>query len=171
MARLTGDFRKFMDKNYLGSWDIPDGDDLILTIDHAEQNDVKNERGSERKLVLHFVEREFKPMILNTTNATAIGKAYGSNKVEDWEGKKVAIYTTKVPAFGSVTDALRIREYPPRVVEAFCADCGGEIEAHGKYTVNKIVKLTEGKYGRRLCWECAQAAKEVAEAEEAVDEE
>ena len=53
-SRLTGDFRKFMDKNYLGSWDVPDGEDLVLTIDHVEQNEVKNERGSERKLTIHF---------------------------------------------------------------------------------------------------------------------
>ena len=73
-SRLKGDFRKFMDKNFLGSWDIPDDEDLVLTIDHVEQNDVKNERGSERKLVAHFVEKGYKPMILNTTNAKAIGQ-------------------------------------------------------------------------------------------------
>ena len=55
--RLTGDFRKFMDKSFLGAWDVPDGSDLVLTIDHAERNEVKNDRGSEKKLVLHFKER------------------------------------------------------------------------------------------------------------------
>ena len=60
---LTGDFRKYMDKNYLGSWDVPDGSDLVLTIDHAEQNDVQNDRGKQKKLTLHFRERDYKPMI------------------------------------------------------------------------------------------------------------
>ena len=73
--RLTGDFRKFMDENYLGSWDVPDGEDLVLTIDHCEQNDVQNERGTEKKLVLHFKESGYKPMILNTVNSEAIAEA------------------------------------------------------------------------------------------------
>jgi hypothetical protein len=31
MADLKGDYRKFMDKNYLGAWDVPDdGDQQIL---------------------------------------------------------------------------------------------------------------------------------------------
>lgn len=163
-SRLTGDFRKYMDKNYLGHWDVPEDGDLVLTIDHAEQNDVKNERGSERKLTLHFVERDYKPMILNATNAKAIGKAHGSNKVEDWEGKRIAIYTTKVTAFGGTTDALRIREYPPKVSEAFCEECGQVIKpvqaGDEKYSVNKIVELSKSKYGKAMCWDCCVKAKE-----------
>ena len=159
MAELTGDYRKFMDKNYLGSWDVPDGEDLVLTVDKAARDDVKNERGSEKKLTLHFVE-DYKPMILNATNSMAISEAVGSTKVEDWSGKRVAIYTTKVTAFGGTTDALRIRPYPPKETKAFCDNCGCEIEAHGNYSVNKIVTMSKAKYGQALCWECAQARKE-----------
>ena len=159
MAELKGDYRKFMDKNYLGAWDVPDGEDLILTVDHAARDDVKNERGSEKKLTLHFVE-DFKPMILNATNSKAISEAYGSPKVEDWAGKRIAIYTTKVTAFGGTTDALRIRTYPPKETRAFCENCGSEITAHGNYSVNKIVTMSRAKYGQALCWECAQAKKE-----------
>lgn len=159
-GRLKGDFRKFMDKNYLGSWDVPDGEDLILTIDHAEQNDVKNERGSERKLTLHFVERGYKPMILNTTNAKAIGQVCGSNKVEKWEGVRIAIHTEKVTAFGGTTDALRIRPYPPRETEVVCEECGKMIKRVGEYSVNKIVEMSKAKYGKKLCWDCALKAKE-----------
>lgn len=159
-SRLTGDFRKFMDKNYLGSWDVPDGEDLVLTIDHVEQNDVKNERGSERKLTLHFVERGYKPMILNTTNAKRIGKVAGSNKVENWENLRIAIYTERVQAFGGMTDALRVREYAPRETEAFCDECGQKITRHGEYSVNKIVQLSKAKYKKCLCWDCLMKAKE-----------
>ncbi len=165
MAELTGDYRKFMDKNYLGSWDVPDGEDLVLTIDKAARDDVKNERGSERKLTLHFVE-DYKPMILNATNSKALSEAVGSTKVEDWSGKRVAIYTTKVTAFGGTTDALRIRNYPPRETKAFCENCGCEIEAHGSYSVNKIVTMSKAKYGQALCWECAQARKEATDAKD-----
>lgn len=159
MAELKGDYRKFMDKNYLGSWDVPDGEDLIVTVDHAARDDVKNERGSEKKLTLHFVE-DYKPMILNATNSKAISEAVGSTKVEDWSGKRVAIYTTKVTAFGGTTDALRIRNYPPKETKAYCDNCGCEIEAHGSYSVNKIVTMSKAKYGQALCWDCASARKE-----------
>ena len=159
MAELTGDYRKFMDKNYLGSWDVPDGEDLVLTVDKAARDDVKNERGSEKKLTLHFVE-DYKPMILNATNSKALSEAVGSTKVEDWSGKRVAIYTTKVTAFGGTTDALRIRNYRPKETKAFCDNCGCEIEAHGSYSVNKIVTMSKAKYGQTLCWDCASAKKE-----------
>ena len=159
MAELTGDYRKFMDKNYLGSWDVPDGEDLVLTIDRAARDDVKNERGTERKLTLHFVE-DYKPMILNATNAKALSEATGSTKVETWSGQRVAIYTTKVTAFGGTTDALRIRNYPPKETKAFCDNCGSAIEPHGSYSVNKIVTMSKAKYGQTLCWDCASARKE-----------
>lgn len=157
--RLTGDFRKYMDKNYLGSWDVPEGEDLVLTVDHCERNEVQNERGSEKKLVMYFKEKGYKPMILNTVNSEAISEAYGSKRVEDWEGKKIAITTEKVKAFGSLKDALRIRPYKPKVTEEFCEECGSAIERHGEYSVNKIVTMTEARYGKKLCWDCAKKSK------------
>lgn len=161
---LKGDFRKYMDKNYLGAWDVPDGKDLILTIDHCEINEVKNERGSEKKLTLHFIERGYKPMILNTTNAKNIGNAYGSNKVEDWKNKKVSIYVERVTAFGGSTDALRIRSYRPREEELYCEECGELIEdvtVDGKtYKAKAIANNAFTKFGKYLCYECAQKAKQ-----------
>ena len=158
-SKLTGDYRKYMDKNYLGSWDIPEGEDLILTISNVEQDDVKNERGSERKLTIHFAE-DYKPLIMNATNCDRITQAYGSPKVEDWVGKRIALTTEKVPAFGSVKDAVRIRPYPPKVTEAFCDECGQKIQRHGEYSVNKIVQLSKAKYKKCLCWDCSMKAKE-----------
>lgn len=168
-SRLTGDFRKYMDKNFLGSWDVTKGADLILTIDHVEVNDVKNERGTERKLTLHFRERGYKPMILNTTNAKAISKAYDSTRVEDWENKKVSIYTEKVTAFGGTTDALRIRDYPPKQEEYFCECCGELITEQvidGKRRSAKaIANNAITRFNEALCWECycKKKAEESAE--------
>lgn len=158
-SKLTGDYRKYMDKNFLGSWDIPDGEDLILTIETVERNEVKNDRGSEQKLTLHFAE-DYKPLIMNATNCDRITKAYGSPKIEDWVGKRIALTTEKVPAFGSVKDAVRIRPYPPRETEAFCDECGQKITRHGEYSVNKIVQLSKAKYKKCLCWDCSMKAKE-----------
>lgn len=163
MSELKGDYRKFMDKNFLGSWDIPEDDDLILTVKKVEQDEVKNERGKGVKLTLHFVE-DYKPLIMNSTNCDRIAQAYGSTKVEDWPGKRIALTTEKVPAFGSVKDAVRIRPFPPKVTEAVCEECGlviVPVKVDGKeYTVSKIVELGKGKYGKTLCWNCAKEKKE-----------
>ena len=165
--KLTGDYRKFMDKNFLGSWDIPDDDDLILTIASVEQNEVQNQQGKEIKLTLHFVE-DYKPLIMNATNCDRINSAYGSPKVEDWVGKRIALTTEKVPAFGSVKDAVRIRPFAPKVTEAICEECGQVIKPvknGGKeYSVSKIVTLSTDKYGKAMCWDCCtEKAKEVTE--------
>lgn len=156
---LQGDYRKFMDKNYLGSWDIPEGEDLVLTIDHAEQNEVQNKQGKDNKLVIHFVE-EYKPMILNKTNSDSISKAVGSKRVEKWKGQPISIYVANVTAFGGTTDALRIRDYAPKVTKAVCADCGKEITATDGFSVNKIVLRSQELYGCDLCMDCAKKRKE-----------
>ena len=167
--RLTGDFRKFMDKSFLGSWDVPDGSDLILTIDHVQRDEVKNDRGTEKKMALHFKERDYKPMVCNTTNAKAISKAYNSTKVEDWENKKISIYKATISAFGQTQECLRVRDYAPKSDELFCECCGDVITdytADGKtYKAKAIANNAFSKFGKYLCYECAQAAKAEQEGE------
>lgn len=157
--KLKGDFRKYMDKSFLGSWDVPDGSDLVLTIDHVARDDVQNERGHEKKMTLHFKEGDYKPMICNTTNAKAISKAYGSTKVEDWGNKKIAIYKATISAFGQTQECLRVREYAPKTDELYCESCGNEITdymADGKtYKAKAIANNSLTKFGQYLCYECA----------------
>lgn len=171
MAKLQGDFRKFMNKNYLGSWDIPDGDDLIATIDHVEREQVENAKGKELKLTIHFTDRGLKPMILNSTNSQRISKVAGTTRVEKWDGITIAIYTEKVQAFGSISDALRIRDYAPKSKELFCNECGAEIVGSGKYTAKAIAERAKVKYGEYLCMDCAMARAEKKSESEPVQEE
>lgn len=161
--KLKGDFRKFMDKSFLGAWDVPDGSDLVLTIDHVSRDDVQNEKGHEKKMALHFKERDYKPMICNTTNAKAISKAYGSTKVEDWENKKIGIYKATISAFGQTTECLRVREYPPKSDEIYCEECGELITDHDKYKAKAIANNALTKFGKYMCWDCAHAAAEEQE--------
>lgn len=166
--KLTGDFRKFMDKNFLGAWDLNDGADTVLTIDHVQRDEVKNDRGTERKMTLHFVENGYKPMICNTTNAKAISKAHGSTKVEDWEKKKIALYKATINAFGQTTECIRVREYAPKTDEIYCEVCGELVTdktIDGKtYKAKAIANNALTKFGKYMCYDCAAAAK--AEQEE-----
>ena len=161
--RLKGDFRKFMDKSFLGAWDVPDNSDLVLTVDYAARDEVQNDRGREKKLTIHFKE-DYKPMICNTTNAKAISKAYNSTRVEDWENKKIAIYKATISAFGQTTECLRVREYPPRVEEYVCEKCGQLIEdtlVNGKtFRAKAIANNALTKFGRYLCYDCVLSEKE-----------
>lgn len=157
---LSGDFRKYMNKNYLGSWDIPDSEDLIATIDHVEQEQVENAKVKELKLTIHFTDKKLKPMILNSTNAQSISKVAGTTKVEKWKNVRIAIYTAKVTAFGTTTDALRIRDYAPKSSELFCADCGTLIAPSGKFSARAIAERARSKYGVYLCMDCALARAE-----------
>lgn len=165
--RLTGDFRKYMDKSFLGAWDVPESGELVLTIDRVARDEVQNDRGKEKKLTIHFKEREYKPMICNTTNAKAISKAYNSTRVEDWENKKIAIYKATISAFGQTTECLRVRDYAPKTDEFFCEECGAEIVdtvVDGKtYKAKAIANNSLTKYGRYLCPDCSAKLREEAE--------
>lgn len=164
--QLVGDYRKFVDKNYLGSWDVPDGEDLILTIAKVTKEEVKNERGSENKIILHFAEKDYKPMILNKReNPERISKALGTPRTEEWVGKKIAITTEKVSAFGGTTDALRIRPYPPRETDVICEDCGKKVTPHDAFSVNNIVRRSQALFGKNYCYDCSIKHKEAGDVE------
>src|SRR3990167_2521196 len=102
-------WKKNFNYNYIGAYTLPVGNDMILTIKEMKQEEVAQMNGKkETCFTAHFAEEKVKPMILNKTNCKIIEKLYGSF-IEDWVGKKIQIYATKVSAFGSETDALRIR--------------------------------------------------------------
>ena len=162
--KLTGDFRKFMDKSFLGAWDLNEGKDTVLTIDHVERNEVKNDRGTEKKMTIHFVEQGYKPMICNTTNAKAISKAHGSTKVEDWEKKKISLYKATISAFGQTTECIRVRDYAPKTDEIYCEVCGElitDVTVDGKTHKAKVIaNRALSKFGKYMCYDCATAAAE-----------
>lgn len=162
--KLAGDFRKFMDKSFLGAWDLNDKDDTVLTIDHVERNEVKNDRGTEKKMTIHFVENGYKPMICNTTNAKAISKAHGSTKVEDWEKKKISLYKATISAFGQTTECIRVRDYAPKTDEIYCEVCGElitDVTVDGKTHKAKVIaNRALSKFGKYMCYDCAKAAAE-----------
>ena len=157
------DYRKLMDKPYLGAWDIPENSDLVLTIKSVAQEEVKGESGrSDECMVIRFEDAK-KPMICNITNAKVISKIANSKYVEEWAGVRIALYATEVQFGRSMVDAIRVREYAPKLPEKVkCADCGKEIVAHGTHTAKAIAEGTRGTYGRPLCWECSEKAKEQA---------
>lgn len=154
------DYRKLLDKDYLGAWDIPENSDLILTIKSVGKEEVMNaSRKKEDVMVLHFTDAK-KPMICNVTNAKSISKVAGSTYIEDWVGVRIALYSAEVSAFGDTCDAIRVREVAPKLPDKLvCAMCGKEVVGTNGYSASSIAEQTRGQYGKILCWECAKKAK------------
>lgn len=158
-------FMKFMNKDYLGEWDIPEREDLILTIKKVDETEVQNKDGKKaKKMTVHF-EGDYKPMICNITNAKAIKKALGSQYIEDWAGKRIALYKATISAFGETVDAVRVRDYAPKE-EYWCTECGMLITASSGMSPRQIAAYTKKQYGEPLCAECAKARKEKTNATE-----
>jgi len=109
-------WKKSENKNYLGSGDLPDDKDTILTIKSAAWEEVENplERTKERKRVIRW-EEDFKPFIVNETNANAIQKSIGIRHMEESGGKKVALYVANIKAFGSFVEAVRVRKHAVKI--------------------------------------------------------
>ena len=158
---IEGDLRQVL-KPYLGHWDVPEGGDLILTIDRIYEEEVKNQHGVENKPVMYFKEPGVKPMIVNKTNNDTITRLHGKRtKTNTWAGKKIALY--EAPESRSDDGfALRIREYIPKQDELFCEECGEmitDVTIDGKsYKAKAIANNALTKFGKYLCYNCAHAA-------------
>lgn len=113
-------FKILYPSNYLASHDL-NGKDVVLTIRRLVVEDLKTERGTERKPVVYFLETQRraekenvdeKRLVLNRTNAGTIASLYG-NEVNDWAGKRITLYSVPVSAFGKEVEAIRVRPVAP----------------------------------------------------------
>ncbi len=103
-----------VNKNYLGHFDLPEGNDVILTIDKAGWQAVKNPKTGvvAEKRIITFKENHkwLKPFICNETNAKVIFKMTGVAFMEDCENKKIKIGIDKTKLMGEEVDCLRVRQ-------------------------------------------------------------
>jgi len=109
-------WKNFLDKDYLGSHNLEKGEEMLLTISKFEGEEVVKSQKSpdgEPKAVLYF-EEDVPKMIMNITNGNMISHLYGSHP-DNWVGKQVQVYAMKVKAFGKTQDALRIRDFVPKI--------------------------------------------------------
>lgn len=110
-------WKNFLDKDYLGSHNLEKGEEMLLTIEKFEGEEMVQRVDGKKdekvpKQVLYFTE-DVPKMILNITNASTIASLYGSHP-DQWIGKKIQVYATPVKAFGKTQDALRIRDFVPK---------------------------------------------------------
>jgi hypothetical protein len=159
-------WKKLTNPNYLGAYSLDEGKDIVLTIKEVKMETVVGSDGKrEDCAVCYWMERE-KPMIMNTTNLRMVAKLTGSPYIEKWPGTPVQIGTEKVRAFGTVTDALRIRDVKPsqtaQDAPVACEQCGQVIQPCFGMSAAQWAKYSKEKMGHCLCEDCANKAAEAA---------
>lgn len=158
--------------NYLGGYSIPEGKDIIVTIDYVCREEIVGAKGKKEFEVVAHLKDGVLPFILNKTNMKTIQKLYKSPYIEDWGGRAIQIYFDPTVKFGGETlGGLRIRQTVPQQssISLICADCGAEITAYGEFTAEQMATRAYQKYGKPLCINCAQAEKLKIEANKAPD--
>ena len=158
-------WKKLNNPDFLGAYALEPGKDLIVTIDYAREEQFTGTGGKKDEgLVIHFKERDVKPMICNSTNAKQISKVVGSPYIEDWQGQKIQLFVSEVSAFGETVDALRVRPFAPKREEYICQGCGRTITDDGKYSARAIAQSSKNQFGKILCMTCAKKEKAKQEA-------
>lgn len=87
------------------------GRPVTLTIAKLVVEELGHGAEKERKPVLYFAKAT-KGLVLNRTNGMTIAGLYGDES-DEWTGKRITIYPTKVRAFGAMQDCIRVREEIP----------------------------------------------------------
>lgn len=159
-------WKQMVNLDYIGAYALTDGKDLTLTIDHVTREMVTGNNGKkEQCMVMYFKERDYKPMILNRTNAKSITALCNSPYIEDWAGHRVTLYATTTRLGGDTVECLRIR---PTVAEKtapiICEICGTIIEGAAGLSAEQFAMNTRKKFGKNLCMDCAMAEKEKLDA-------
>ena len=159
-------WKQLQNNDWIGAYALTDGQDLTLTIDKAMQEQVTGNNGKkEMCLTVHWVERDYRPMIVNRTNAKTITKVTGSPYIEDWHGKQITLYVDTTRLGSDIVECLRIRPYAPKQTkqtaaahtDLICEGCGKPIQAAYGMTAEQIAENTKQKYNRQLCSDCATA--------------
>jgi hypothetical protein len=92
---------------YVKASDIPAP--VTLQMNHVQIEEVGKDRHGdpEKKPVLYFIKAE-RGLVLNKTNATVIGNAYGT-ETDTWKGKAITLFATTTEAFGEIKACIRVR--------------------------------------------------------------
>jgi hypothetical protein len=92
------------------------GHDVRVTMRALVVENIGQPPKNEDKPILYFQKTE-KGLVLNKTNAMIIASIYGPD-TDNWMGKPVTLYATKVRAFGAVHDVIRVRDHVQTVSAA-----------------------------------------------------
>ena len=97
---------KYLTKNDVGE------DGVILTIKGFKRETLKSDEGDEEKTVMYF-EEDYKPMILNRTNAQLLPICTGAANAGQARGRQIVVYNDPTVGFGGrITGGVRLKKVP-----------------------------------------------------------
>lgn len=100
-------WKMLINPDYIGAYALPDGEDMTVTIDFVQSEEVTGSGGKKEICTVAHLKGQ-KPMILNMTNSKSIHKLYGPY-IEDWQGKDITLYASTTKLAGEMVECLRIR--------------------------------------------------------------
>lgn len=113
-------WKKTVDKDWIGTYVLPEGQPIIVVLSHVKKHEVKVKGVKSERVVAYFANNEHfnKPMLLNSTNMSRLQKLTGTPYIEDWS--KLDMHVTLCQemdrSFSGGKDwALRISPVAPRV--------------------------------------------------------
>lgn len=107
-------WKKLTNPDYLGAYSLGEKLEMDVTITDVKKEIIKGSDGKKQEKIILYL-KDSKPMIANPTNCKTIGKIYDTNFVDDWIGKKITVFRTKIMAFGELTECLRVRPKAPKL--------------------------------------------------------
>ncbi len=116
MSENLTHWKKLVNPDYLGSYALEPGKDMILTIKSVTKQEITGTGGKKEVKPVMYFEESVKPLIVNATNFKTIKKLLKTPFIEHWIGKKIIVYQRLIDAFGEKdVEAIRIRDYQPKV--------------------------------------------------------
>lgn len=109
--RTLTHWKKLVDPRYIGAYALPNGNDLVVTIEGVRSEEITMMQGKKEVHSIMYLKGQ-KPMILNATNSKSIHKLYGPY-IEDWAGKQLTLYASTAKFGGEMVECLRIRPNVP----------------------------------------------------------
>ncbi len=88
------------------------GRSFTLTIRSVTLEDMQSHDNQTVTKPVAWFTNAAKGLVLNRTNCMTIADLYGM-ETDDWVGKSIIIYATKVRSFGKIVDAIRVRAEVP----------------------------------------------------------
>lgn len=109
MASYKAAFGSFLKKEDL------QGREVAVVIERISLESIKNDEGTEKKLVAHFAGKD-KGLVLNRTTCETLEAITGTDDTDRWGGVTVVLYEDPTVKFGPKTvGGIRIRglQAPP----------------------------------------------------------
>ena len=133
-------WKKLVDPRYIGAYALPNGNDLVVTIERVQSEEITMMQGKKEVHSIMYLKGQ-KPMILNATNSKSIHKLYGPY-IEDWVGKQITLYASTAKLGGEMVECLRIRPSVPvrekQPITSARLDAALEQIRNGAYTIEKL---------------------------------